>query len=147
MTRKLVKNYPVISEQFELETEMTIFTLSHRLQVEEISIVYKDRPQNSHSKLNTFSDGIKVLTTIFNLFRHYKPLLFFGVLSVILLLTGIILGIPVLIEYFTYQYVYKVPTTIVASAFVVLSLLSLGIGLILDTVSYGIKIQNELLMK
>jgi len=84
-SKKFVKNYPVLYSGFELETDMTIFSLHNNLLIKEIPIDFQDRPEGSESKLNTFSDGIKVLLTIFSLFRHYRPLQFFGLISLMTL--------------------------------------------------------------
>lgn len=131
---KIVKNYPIIYGGFELETDLTIFALYHRFKLSEVAIKYTDRPKGSHSKLNTYRDGIKVLIIIFNLFRNYKPLQFFGTIGLILFISSIGSGIFPLIEYFTYHYVYKVPTAILAVSLMILSFLSISIGLILDNI-------------
>jgi glycosyltransferase involved in cell wall biosynthesis len=133
-SRKFVKNYPVLYSGFELETDMTIFALHNNFLMKEIPIDFQDRPEGSESKLNTFSDGLKVLLTIFNLFRHYKPLLFFGIISLISLLIALAFGIPVIREFYLYKYVYKVPSAVLASGLVLISILTFAIGLILDTI-------------
>jgi glycosyltransferase involved in cell wall biosynthesis len=133
-SRKFVKNYPVLYSGFELETDMTIFSLHNNFLMKEVAIDFQDRPEGSESKLNTFSDGFKVLLTIFNLFRHYKPLLFFGIASLISLLIAIGFGIPVIREYYLYQYVYKIPSAVLASGLVLVSILTFAVGLILDTI-------------
>ena len=134
-SRKFVKNYPVLYSGFELETDMTIFSLHNNLLMKEIPIDFQDRPEGSESKLNTFSDGFKVLLTIFNLFRHYKPLLFFGLISLFSFILAIIFGIPVIKEYYLFNYVYKLPSAVLASGLVLVSILTFAIGLILDTIS------------
>jgi glycosyltransferase involved in cell wall biosynthesis len=133
-SKKFIKNYPVLYSGFELETDMTIFSLHNNFLMKEIPIDFQDRPEGSESKLNTFSDGLKVLLTIFNLFRHYKPLLFFGIISLISLLIAFAFGIPVIREYYLYQYVYKVPSAVLASGLVLISIITFAIGLILDTI-------------
>ncbi len=133
-SRKFVKNYPVLYSGFELETDMTIFALHNNFLMKEIPIDFQDRPEGSESKLNTFSDGLKVLLTIFNLFRHYKPLLFFGIISLVSLLIALAFGIPVIREFYLYKYVYKVPSAVLASGLVLISILTFAIGLILDTI-------------
>jgi hypothetical protein len=133
--KSFVKNYPVLCKGFELETEMSIFALNNNLSIKEIPIVFQDRPDGSVSKLNTFSDGRKVILTIFNLFRHYKPFLFFGVISVLFFITSLAVGFPVIMEYINYKYIYKVPSAILASGLVLVSIMTFTIGLILDTIA------------
>ncbi|MBF0845106.1 glycosyl transferase, partial [Streptococcus danieliae] len=96
--RLFVKTFPVLSPGFEIETELSIHSLDKRFKLVEVPITYKDRPEGSESKLNTFSDGFKVLKMIFNLFKDYKPLLFFSVVSLFLFLLGLIVGVPVISE-------------------------------------------------
>ncbi|MDZ5606569.1 glycosyltransferase family 2 protein [Bacillus bingmayongensis] len=139
-----VKSFPVMSPGFEIETELSIHSLDKRMKLKEIPIDYRDRPEGSESKLNTFSDGMKVLKTIFTLFKDYKPFAFFSVWSSVFLLLGLIVGVPVIIEFFTSQYVAKVPSAILAVGFVVLSMLSFSCGLILDTVVSNNRKQYEM---
>jgi glycosyltransferase involved in cell wall biosynthesis len=138
-SKRFVKNYPVMCQGFELETELTIFALNNHLNIVEIPIDFMERPEGSFSKLNTFSDGRKVLLTIFNLFRHYKPLQFFGVISVLFICLSLIFGIPPIIEFFRFHYVYKVPSAILASGLMLMAILTFAIGLILDTISINDK--------
>ena len=135
---KFVKTFPVMSKGFELENEMTIHTLDKNLNVKNVIIEYRDRPEGSESKLNTISDGAKVLKTIFNLYKNYKPFKFFTLLAVILLLIGIGFFIPVLIEYVKTGLVGKFPTLIVSTVFILSSVQSFFAGLILDNI-----IQNQ----
>lgn len=128
-----VKTFPVLSQGFEIETEMTIHALDKNLLIQSIPVQYRDRPEGSVSKLNTYSDGCKGLLTIFNLYRDYKPMQFFGIVAAILAALSIIFFIPVFIEYINEGIVPRFPTFI-ASAFLMMSaLLSFGCGLILDT--------------
>ncbi|MCD7862791.1 MAG: glycosyltransferase family 2 protein, partial [Lachnospiraceae bacterium] len=113
-----VKTFPVISQGFEIETEMTIHAVNYHLQVENVVVDYRDRPEGSESKLNTFSDGFKVLSKIFQLFKNYKPILFFGAFGVLLAAVGMILFVPVLAEYFRTGLVPRFPTLIVSCFFV-----------------------------
>lgn len=129
-----VKSMPVLTSGFEIETEMTIHALDKRFLIKEIPIAYRDRPEGSFSKLNTFNDGMKVLRTVFTLFKDYKPLMFFGFLALIFFLLGIIAGTPVIIEYFRYHYIFKLPSAMLAVGLIILSTLSASCGLILDTV-------------
>ncbi|WP_394218167.1 DPM/DPG synthase family glycosyltransferase [Halobacillus trueperi] len=141
--RLFVKSMPVMSPGFEIETEMTIHTLDKRFSIKEIPIEYKDRPEGSESKLNTFSDGFKVLNKIFTLFKEYKPMLFFSFWSVVLLVLGLASGIPVIVEYFNTGFISKVPSAILAVGLVILAVLSFACGLILDTVASNFKKQFE----
>jgi hypothetical protein len=131
---RFVQNYATLAKGFELETDLSLFALNYDLKIQEHPIVYKDRPEGSESKLNTFTDGIKVVITFFDLFRFYKPLLFFASISLLILLMGLLLGSFPLYEYLTYEYVYKVPTAILAVSLVILSVVFLICGLILDTI-------------
>ncbi len=105
-SRKFIKNYPILVEGFELETDMTLHALDKRFQIKEIPVNYKDRPQGSCSKLNTMNDGMRVIFTIFKIFRHYKPFMFFGSLSLIFAILSLTCGIPVLNDWFMYKYIY-----------------------------------------
>jgi len=133
-SKKFVKTFPVLSSGFEIETEMTIHTLDKRLLIVEIPIGYKDRPSGSVSKLSTVSDGFKVLKTIFNLYKDYRPFEFFGVISIIMIAIALIFFLPVFIYYLNYGIVPKIPTLVMSSAFGIISLLSFVCGIILDTI-------------
>ena len=127
-----VKTFPVLSKGFEIETEMTIHALHRRMHVKNLVIEYKDRPEGSRSKLNTYSDGIKVLATIVRLFRDYKPRRFFGIISGMLAALSVGFMVPVFVEYWQTGLVPKFPTLIVCG-FVMLSAIMLFIaGLILQ---------------
>lgn len=134
-SKKFVKNYSSSIKGFELETDLSIYSLHYGLAIEEYTINYRDRPEGSVSKLNTFTDGFKVIKLFFNLVRLYKPLLFFGILSGILLLVGFAFMIVPIREYFEYKYVYKVPTLIFSIMIMLISFLSFTTGLILDNIS------------
>lgn len=134
-SRKFVKNYSSSIKGFELETDLSIYALHYGLTIEEYSIHYRDRPEGSESKLNTFTDGFKVIRLFFNLVRLYKPLLFFGTVALLLFTLGLIFMIVPIREYFEYQYVYKVPTLIFSIMLIIVSLLSFATGLILDNIS------------
>lgn len=127
-----VKTFPVLSKGFEIETEMTIHACDKNLAMKSIPIPYKDRPAGSTSKLNTFSDGIKVIYTIFKLFKNYRPLKFFGTVSALLLFISIVMVIPVLIDYVTTGLVPRFPTLIASGFVAIIALLSFFGGLILD---------------
>ena len=131
-SRPFVKLFPVMSGQFEIETEMTIHALDKRFRLVEIPIDYRDRPEGSESKLNTFSDGWKVLLTIATLFKEFRPMRFFGWLSVLLALLAVILVIPVLVDYFHTGLVMRFPTLFVSLFLFLAALQSLFTGLCLD---------------
>lgn len=131
-SRPFVKHFPVLSRGFEIETEMTIHALDKNFLLQKIPVTYRDRPEGSVSKLNTYSDGFKVILTIFKLFRDYKPLIFFSIIACILLLIAATLFIPVFIEYLTTGLVPRYPTLIVSGFIVVLSMLLWTCGLILE---------------
>jgi len=132
--REFVKSMPVLSERFEIETEMSIHALDKKFLIKEVAIDYRDRPEGSESKLNTFSDGFKVLKTIFMLFKDYKPLLFFNIFFLIFLFIGLLVGTPVLIEFAKTRYITKVPSAILAVGLVLVSMLTFISGIILDTI-------------
>ena len=132
---QFVKSFPVLSKGFEIETEMTIHALDKNLSVKSIPVEYRDRPDGSESKLNTYSDGFKVLRTIVRLLKEYKPLRFFGWLSLAALVLAAALFAPVLVEYLQTGMVPRFPTLIVSGVCVTVSLLLLVCGLILDTVA------------
>jgi glycosyltransferase involved in cell wall biosynthesis len=134
-TKEFVKNYPVLCKGFELETEMTIFALNNNLPLLEIPIDFKERPEGSVSKLNTFKDGFKVILTIFDLFRHYRPFLFFTNIALLFFIISLAIGFPVILEYIKFQYIFKVPSAILASGLSIFALISFTIGLILDTIA------------
>lgn len=130
-----VKSFPILSKGFEIETEMTIHAVDKNFKIVEVPVLYRDRPEGSVSKLNTYKDGMKVLKTIASLFKEYKPLLFFSIFTVFFFALALLLGIPVVIEYFKTKLVLKFPTLIVACIFMVLAMLSFATGLILDVVA------------
>lgn len=131
-SKDFVKSFPVISKGFEIETEMTIFALDNNFAIKEVPIAYQDRPQGSESKLNTYSDGLKVLKTIVNLFKDTKPLAFFSILSLILLLISFGFFLPILIQFVQTGIVDKFPTLIVISALTIIALLNFFCGVILS---------------
>ncbi len=133
-SRLFVKSYPVLSKGFEIETEMTIHSLDKNFYLIELPIQYRDRPEGSVSKLNTFADGFKVILTIFNLFRDYKPLAFFSIGTVLLWIIGLILFMPAFVDYLKSGLVLKFPSVIVAVAFFIMGALSLVCGIILDVI-------------
>lgn len=129
-----VKTFPVLSKGFEIETEMTIHAVDKHMQIENVVVDYRDRPEGSVSKLNTFSDGIRVLRTIGRLFRNYKPDVFFGLLAVLLEIAALILFIPILIIFWQTHLVPNFPTLIVAGFIALAGIQSFFSGLILSSV-------------
>ncbi|MDT2428485.1 glycosyltransferase family 2 protein [Enterococcus avium] len=142
--RMFVKSFPVMSSGFQIETEFTIHALDKRFKLVEIPIDYRDRPEGSESKLDTYSDGFKVLLTILKMFKDYKPLLFFSIISFIFFLFGLIFGVPVINEFIHTGFITKVPSSILATGLMVFALLLLITGLILDTVVTNAKKEYEL---
>ena len=133
-SRLFVKSFPVLSKGFEIETEMSIHALDKNLRLVSVPVDYRDRPAGSQSKLNTFSDGAKVLMTIFRLVKDYQPLAFFSAVSLVLMAAAAALFFPVLLEYLDTGLVERFPTLIVAGFLAVGGLLTFCCGLILDTV-------------
>ena len=131
---EFVKGFPVLSKGFEIETEMTIHAVDKNFKIVEVPVTYRDRPSGSVSKLNTYSDGIKVLNTIAVLFKEYKPFYFFGLISLLLLLLSLIFGVPVIIEFFETGLVPRFPTLIVSGVFLTLAFLFWITGIILDVI-------------
>ena len=132
-SRTFVKGFPVLSQGFEIETEMTIHALDKNLCLDSVPVGYRDRPSGSVSKLNTFSDGLKVIKTIGLLFKNYKPFSFFSLLALLCIVLALILGVPVLVEYAHTGLVPRFPSLIVAGFFAVFALQFFVCGLILDT--------------
>ncbi len=133
---EMVKTFPVISKGFEIETEMSIHAADKNLQVENVVIPYRDRPEGSVSKLNTFSDGRKVIGTIFRLLRTYKPMRFFGILGLVFLILGIAFVIPVFADYIATGLVRRYPTLIVCGFSILTSVISFFSGLVLQTIAW-----------
>lgn len=131
---QFAKTFPVLSKGFEIETEMSIHAVDKNMLVDNVVIEYRDRPEGSESKLNTYSDGMKVLCTIMRLYKDYKPMGFFGHLSLLLFLIALILFVPVLMTYFHTGLVPKFPTLIVSGFVVMAALQSLFVGILLTTI-------------
>ena len=130
-----VKTFPVLSKGFEIETEMTIHALDKNFYVKEIPVDYRDRPDGSESKLNTYSDGLKVLKTIARLFKEYKPMKFFGLISLLFFIITLVFAIPVFVEYFKTGLVDRFPTLIFSGFMLMVSILSFVCGTILEVVA------------
>lgn len=130
---RFVKSFPVCSRGFEIETEMTIHAVHRNMQVENVIVGYRDRPAGSESKLNTFSDGFKVLRTLMKLFKSYRPLAFFGLLGALIAAISVIMMIPVFSTYLSTGLVPRFPTLITAGFLMLAALLLLIAGIILDS--------------
>ena len=146
MSRQFAKNLPVISKGFEIETEMTIHALDKNFLIKETAIEYRDRKGDSVSKLNTFSDGIKVIKTILRLFRDYRPLAFFSLASLIMTILSLILFIPVFNEYLETGLVPRYPTLIVSGFIFITAILTFFCGVILEVVSQKHRQLYEMLL-
>lgn len=131
---EFVKSFPVFSKEFEIETEMTIFALNHNFLIEEIAVDYKDRIDGSESKLSTFSDGYKVISLLFGLFRDIKPLFFFSLVTFIMLLIAGAYFFPVLIDFLRTGYVEKVPTLIMVSLVAIVAVIIFFTGVVLHVI-------------
>ncbi len=142
--RVFVKTMPVMSEGFQIETEISIHAVDKRWRIEDVPIDYRDRPEGSESKLSTFGDGAKVLMAITALFKDYRPLAFFGWLALLLLLLAVIAGIPVIAEYINTGLVPRIPTMLTSLALGGCAALSFVTGLILDTVAKSHRRQWEI---
>jgi glycosyltransferase involved in cell wall biosynthesis len=136
-SRRFVKSFPVLSGGFEIETELTIHALELGLAVAEIDTPYYARPQGSASKLNTWSDGFRILRTILRLYRAERPLPFFGAIGLALAIASVGFGTPVVTTYLETGLVPRLPTAVLATGLMILASLSAAIGLILDTVTRG----------
>ncbi len=131
---EFVKTFPVLSKGFEIETEITIHALDKNFLLKEIPVEYRDRPEGSVSKLNTYSDGFRVLKTIARLFKEYKPTIFFSIISLIFFILSLVFGIPVFVEFFKTGLVPRIPTLIFAGFLMVVAILMFMCGLILEVV-------------
>lgn len=139
-----VKTMPVLSEGFQIETEISIHAVDKRWRIMDVPIDYRDRPEGSYSKLSTFGDGAKVLKAIAALFKDYRPLAFFGWLALLFVVLAIIAAVPVLTEYFQTGLVPRIPTMLASIALAGCAALSFATGLVLDTVANSNRRQWEL---
>ena len=128
-----VKNMPVLSQGFEIETEITLYALDKHFIIKEIPITYRNRPNGSSSKISTISDGIKVIKKIISMYKDYRPRRFFFVIAIIFGILGLIVGVPVIIEYLKTKYIKKVPSAVLATGFMILGIIIAQCGAILDT--------------
>jgi len=136
-SRRFVKSFPVLSDGFEIETELSVHALELALPVAEIETPYYARPEGSASKLNTYRDGFRILGTILKLYRSEKPLRFFTAIGIFLTLISVGLAIPVLVTYLEEGIVPRLPTAVLSMGLMILALLSVSSGLVLDTVTRG----------
>jgi len=138
-SKRFVKSFPSSAKGFEIETELTIHALEQRLPVTEIETPYGVRPEGSESKLNTYSDGLKILRVIFLLIKEEKPFQFFSVISLLLMFSSLVLAWPIFLTYIETGLVPRLPTAILATGLMLLSFLSIASGVILDAVAQGRK--------
>ena len=143
-SRTFVKTLPILSEGFQIETELSIHAVDRRWRILDVPIIYRNRPEGSESKLDTVGDGIKVIMMIGSLFKNYRPLKFFCLVALLLAAIGLALGIPVIIEYLKIGLVPRLPTAILAAGFIFLASLVLIAGIILDTVAKSERREWEL---
>lgn len=141
---EFVKTFPVLSKGFEIETEMTIHAVYNNMQIDNVVIDYRDRPEGSVSKLNTYADGFKVLKTIARLYRSYKPFGFFMIVAVILAAFSVGFFIPILMEYWATHLVPKIPTLIVCCFVMMAAVISVFAGIILSTLAINDRRQFEM---
>lgn len=136
-SRRFVKSFPVLSQGFEIETEMSVHALELRMPVGEIETRYLARPEGSHSKLSTFRDGWRILKAILTLYRTERPVLFFGGIAALLLAVAVVLAVPLVFTYLETGLVPRFPTAILVTGMTIVAVLSFFAGLILDTVTRG----------
>lgn len=136
-SRRFVKSFPALARGFEIETELTVHALQLRLPTSEVETPYKERPEGSFSKLNTFRDGFRILFTILHLLKEEKPLTFFGLVAFFLFVLALGTGVPVVEEYVATGAVPRLPTAVLAMGLAIMSMLSLVCGLILDSLTRG----------
>jgi hypothetical protein len=147
-SRLFVKNYPILVEGFEIETDLTLHALDKRFRVIEIPIEYKDRPEGSFSKINTIRDGVKVVSTIARILRFYRPMFFFGSLAVLASASGVVAAVPVMQDWFREHYIHHVPLAILATGLELSAIVLMAIALILDSiVQYDKRLFEQQLLK
>lgn len=142
-SRNFVKTYPILTEGFQLETDMTLHALDKRFRIVEIPVEYKDRPPGSFSKLNTLWDGAKVLFAIAQILRFYRPLFFFGCVSAGVSLLGLVAALPVFSDWIRFQYIYHLPLTVLAATLEMVAVMTFGVGLVLDSITHQDKMKFE----
>ena len=147
MNKTFVKSYPILVEGFQIETDLVLFAAQARLRVVEIPINYINRPEGSVSKLNTYQDGLRILWTVFTIFRQYNPFLFFGCLSVLLCVISLFFGSVVINEWIQTGFITRLPLAVLAVAVGILGALSLSVGVILDAHVFRFKQDLEYRIK
>ena len=145
-SRTFVKTCPVLAPGFQVETDITLHALDKRFRILEIPVEYVDRPSGSVSKLNTMTDGARVLFTIFQILRYYKPVAFFGSIALLAMLLGLVASVPVFNDWIFYRYIYHVPLALLAAALEIVAFIMLAVGLILDSIAHQQKMSFELLI-
>lgn len=143
MSKTFVRCYPLLVEGFQIETDLSLYAAQGRFRCREVPVRYIDRPAGSESKLSTVKDGIRVLMTIFQIVRFYRPLTFFSLCSLVLCLLGLLLGLPVIWEYISTSYITRVPTAILASALEILAITIFSAGVIMDALAYQRQMEIE----
>ena len=133
MSYEFVKTFPVLSKNFEIETEMTIHAIDKKMQVDNVIVEYRDRQEGSESKLNTYSDGAKVLKTIFRMYKDYKPLQFFSAIAAFLFILGSVFFIPILTKYIEAGIVTRIPSLVVVCFVILTAIICWFSGIILST--------------
>ena len=136
-SRRFVKSFPALAAGFEIETELTVHALELRMALGEVPTAYGARPEGSVSKLNTYRDGFRILRTILMLVKEERPLQFFSLCAGVFLLAGLALGLPVVVTFFQTGLVPRLPTAVLAAAFVLLAFLAFALALLLDSVAHG----------
>ena len=136
-SRRFVKSFPVLSDGFEIETELSVHALELALPVAEVATPYFARPEGSVSKLNTWRDGFRILGTILKLYRTEKPLRFFTAIGIFLMLVSVGLAIPIVVTYFEEGLVPRLPTAVLSTGLMIVAMLAISSGLVLDTVTRG----------
>jgi glycosyltransferase involved in cell wall biosynthesis len=131
-SRRFVKSFPAVSREFEIETELTVHSMSLRVPQTEVEVGFKDRAEGSESKLNTYSDGFKILSLIFQLTRHERPLMFHGLLGALFAVAALVLGIPVIVEFAETGLVARFPTALLAASLGIIAALIWLVGFVLD---------------
>jgi glycosyltransferase involved in cell wall biosynthesis len=144
MSRRFVKNYPILSDGFELETEMSIHALDKGYAIMELPTDYRDRPEGSFSKLDTIGDGIRVLKTIFSIFVKYRPLVFFSAVAIIFAALSLLTGSIPVIEYFRTSEITRFPLAILASGLSILAMISFAVAVILDSLAAAQRFNHAL---
>jgi len=144
MSKRFVKNYPILAGGFEIETEMSIHALDKGYAIIELPTDYRDRPEGSFSKLDTFADGMLVLKTIFSIFVKHRPLFFFSVCSLIFALCGLTAGSFPVIEYVRTGYILHIPLAILASGLSILAMVSFAVAVILDALASAQRFNHAL---